>query len=266
LTEASADACYFCGRRRPGAWGGLAGRFRQLSSSADVTRTIMIVCGALYVVSLLIDPGQAMQMRGPFEVLSPSWQALNDLGMTGALAWRLGQWWTLITAIYLHGGLLHILFNVLWVRQLGPEVEVVYGAARLVVIFTVGGVAGFLLSNLVGVPFTIGASGSIFGLLGALVAYGRQRGGTFGTMVFRRYGQWALILFVMGFLLSGVNNFAHAGGFVGGLLGGLCLSSTEHRQETGLDYALAAGAVVLTLVAFGLAMTHGLGPRLLSPS
>jgi rhomboid protease GluP len=264
LTEASADACYFCGRRHPGTWVGLTGWLRQLWVSADITRTIMIVCGVLYVVSLLIDPREAMRMRGPFEVLSPTLRALNDLGMTGALAWHLGQWWTLITAIYLHGGLLHILFNILWVRQLGPEVETVYGRARLVVIFTAGGVAGFLLSDFVGVPFTIGASGSIFGLLGALVAYGRQRGGTFGAMVFRRYGQWALILFVMGFLLSGVNNFAHAGGFVGGLLVGLCLSSTEHRPETGLDYGLAAGAVLLTLIAFGLALSHGLARSLLA--
>ncbi len=265
LTDASADACFFCGRRHPRGWAFIAG-LRQLSSSVDVTRTIILVCGALYVISLLIDLHEALQVRGPFEVLSPSGRALNDLGMTGALAWRLGHWWTLITAIYLHGGLLHILFNVLWVRQLGPAVEAVYGPARLVVIFTVGGVAGFLLSNLVGVSFTIGASGAIFGLLGALVAYGRQRGGTFGAIVFRQYGQWALILFIFGFLLSGVNNFAHAGGFVGGLVCGLCLSSTDHRAETGVDYGLGVGVVVLTVVAFGLAFAHGIGAALLRSS
>src|SRR5207244_9267799 len=137
--------------------------------------------------------------------------------MTGALAWAAGRWWTLVTAIYLHGGLLHILFNVLWIRQLGPAVEQLFGPARLAVIFTVAGAAGFAVSNYAGVPFTIGASGSIFGLLGAMVAYGRQRGGVFGSMVLRQYGQWALVLFVFGVLMAGVNNPAHAGGLAGGL-------------------------------------------------
>ena len=71
---------------------------------------------------------------------------------------------------------------------------------------------------MVGHPFTIGASGSIFGLLGAIVAFGQQaRRHVSARMVLRQYGQWALVLFVLGFLMSGVNNLAHAGGFVGRL-------------------------------------------------
>jgi rhomboid protease GluP len=264
LTGAGADACVYCGRRHPGRGGGLPDRLRTLWSAVDVTRTVILVSAALYVISLLIDLPEGLQVRGPFEVLSPSLRALNDLGMTGALAWHLGQWWTLVTAIYLHGGLLHVLFNILWVRQLGPDVEAVYGPARLYVIFTAGGVAGFLLSNLLGVTFTIGASGSIFGLLGALVAYGRQRGGTYGAMVLQRYGQWALILFVFGFFLSGVNNYAHAGGFAGGLLCGLILSSTDQRRQTALDYGLGAGVLALTVVAFGLALARGLAATVLA--
>jgi len=96
-----------------------------------------------------------------------------------AIPWRDGYWWTIFTAIYLHGGLLHILFNVLWIRQLGPAVEEIYGPARLVIIFTVAGAAGFVASNMFNVWFTVGASGSIFGLLGAIIAYARKRGGAF---------------------------------------------------------------------------------------
>ena len=116
-------------------------------------------------------------------MFAPSNRALWAFGAAGAIPWQAGHWWTLLTAIYLHGGLLHILFNVLWIRQLGPEVEELYGPARLVVIFTVSGVAGFVASNAFGVPFTIGASGSIFGLLGAMVAFGQKRGGAFGAAV-----------------------------------------------------------------------------------
>src|SRR5437870_767828 len=195
--------------------------------------------------------------RGPFELLAPSGRALQQLGMTGALAWDAGRWWTLVTAIYLHGGLLHILFNVLWIRQLGPAVEQLFGPARLAVIFTAAGVAGFALSNYAGVPFTIGASGSIFGLLGAMVAYGRQRGGVFGSLVLRQYGPWALVLFIFGFLMSGVNNLAHAGGFAGGLLSAVLLGSRERRRETGLDHLLVLGVAGFTIFAFALALYHG---------
>ena len=253
LTNPDAAECLVCGRRNPGMWG-LTGVLQRVFRGRDVTGVISVVCIALYIVSLVFDPTAAFRPRGPFEIFSPSLPALDALGMTGRHAWLFGRWWTLLTAIYLHGGLLHIIFNVLWIRQLGPAVEELFGRARLIVIFTVSGVIGFAVSNALGVPFTVGASGSIFGLLGAMVAFGRKRGGTFGSLVLRQYGQWALLLFVLGFFMAGVNNFAHAGGFVGGLLTGFLLSFEEQRRESGLDQLLAAGCVIATVVAFGLAL------------
>lgn len=253
LTSADASECMVCGRRRPGLWG-FGGALGTAFRSWNFTSAVTVACIVLYIASLIFDPAAALRPRGPFDVFSHSGRALEALGMTGAIAWHQGHWWTLFTAIYLHGNLLHILFNVLWIRQLGPAVEDLYGPARLVTIFTVSGVLGFVVSNLLGVPFTIGASGSIFGLLGAMVAFGRKRGGTYGAMVLRQYGQWALILFIFGFFMSGVNNMAHAGGFIGGFLCGLVLSLAEHRQETLLDRVLAAVFIVLTVVGFGLAL------------
>jgi rhomboid protease GluP len=251
LTTADAAECLICGRRRPGMFGTL---FRHVFRSGDVTGAITLACIAFYVVSLVFDLSAALRPRGPFDVFSPSHNALQALGMTGAFAWRSGHWWTLLTAIYLHGNLLHILFNVLWIRQLGPAVEEIYGPARFFMIFTVSGVAGFVVSNALGIPFTVGASGAIFGLLGAMVAFGRKRGGVFGSLVLRQYGQWALLLFVLGFFMSGVNNIAHAGGFVGGLGTGLVLSLAEHRSETAFDQLLAAALAVLTVIAFALSL------------
>ena len=250
LTNADAPVCLVCGRRNPGMWG-FGGALGLLW---NFTNAVTAACVALYVISLIFDPLAALRPRGFLEVFSPSAEALWALGAAGAIPWHYGRWWTLFTAIYLHGGLLHILFNVLWIRQLGPAVEEIYGPARLVVIFTVSGVAGFVVSNSLGVPFTIGASGSIFGLLGAIVAYGRKRGGVFGRMVLQQYGQWALILFIMGFFMAGVNNWAHAGGFAGGFLSGLGLSLAEHRDETALDKLLAAVAILVTLAGFALAL------------
>jgi rhomboid protease GluP len=257
ITSADADVCFFCGRRRPGRWPRLPGVGRFVAS-LDVTKAITGICVALYIASLALDPGAALRGRGPLDLLAPSELALYRLGMTGAVAWDAGRWWTLVTAVYLHGGILHILFNVLWIRQLGPAVEELYGRARLAVIFTVAGAAGFSVSNWVGVPFTIGASGSIFGLLGAMVAYGRQRGGVFGSMVLRQYGQWAIVLFILGFFMAGVNNLAHAGGFVGGLGAGAILGSTEQRAEGWTDRLLLLAVVAITVLVFALALYRGL--------
>jgi rhomboid protease GluP len=138
----------------------------------------------------------------------------------------------------------------LWINQLAPAVEGVYGRSRLIVIFTVAGVLGFIVSNWVRIPFTIGASGSIFGLLGAMVHYGRSRGGTFGVMVFRQYGQWALVLFVLGFMMAGINNFAHAGGFLGG--------HNDHKREQGAHRLAATACILLTALSFVLALWTGL--------
>ena len=88
--------------------------------------------------------------------------------------------------------------------------------------------------------------------LGAMVAFGQKRGGTFGAMVLRQYGQWALILFIFGFFMPGVNNVAHAGGFVGGLLMGLGLALAERRAERGVDYLLAAACFGVTILGFAL--------------
>jgi rhomboid protease GluP len=159
--------------------------------------------------------------------------------------------------MYLHGSLLHIVFNLLWVRQLAPAVEELFGRARLVVIYTAAGVLGFALSNAVGIRFTLGASGAVFGLLGAMVAYGRSRGGAFGLAVLRQYGQWALFMFIASLFLTRVNNWGHAGGFAGGYLAALAVGHLERRPERGLDRLAALVVAGLTALSFALAIWNG---------
>ena len=258
LNRVDASVCFYCGRRNPGLWG-FGPWLGRLAGRLDFARIVTVVCIAAYAASLLLDPAAAMRPRGVFNLLSPSGGALLALGMTGAYPWQLGYWWTLLTAIYLHGSLLHIAFNLLWIHQLAPAVEQAYGRSRLVLIFTGGGVLGFVISNWAGVGTTIGASGAVFGLLGAMAAYGRSRGGLFGMAVFRQYWQWAVVLFVMGFLMPGVNNFAHAGGFVGGYLTGMIAGHGDSRLGDGLHRAAATAAVALTALAFALAVWNAFG-------
>lgn len=255
LISANAEECYNCGLKNPGRFG--LGSFVQKIFHGNIgfVQAVSYLCIGLYVISLLIDPRAILQSaHGFLSILSPSGKSLYILGMTGSPFMAAGRWWTLITAIYLHGGLLHIIFNVLWIRQLGPMVESFFGTSRLILIFTISGVAGFILSNAMGIQFTIGASGSIFGLLGALIYYGRARGGVFGQQVYRQLLTWAAILFMFGFFFPGINNYAHLGGFVAGYLSANLLGYQERKSETAGHRKLAGLTIGLTALAFILTL------------
>jgi len=243
------EKCPFCGAWRPGMFGMTQRMQRLFGRQLDLIGAITIACVALYVVALILQPDAIFRSFGLFSLLSPGSRALYQLGMTGGVAWQEGWWWTLLTAQYLHGGILHIFFNVLWIRNLGPTVEEAFGPARAFVIFNLAGVLGFLVSNLVAGSPTIGASGAIFGLLAALIVYSRRRG---ISHLSAQLWQWALILFAFGFFMSGVNNWAHGGGFVGGWIGASLMRPTDERREGRGVQLLALLLIVATLIGFAL--------------
>ena len=213
-----------CGRVNPGLWG-FGPALRQLGVDFGFPPFVIGVCSILYVLTLLGSGGNIVG-GGPFSILSPSARALVWFGASGAYpVFREGAWWTLLSASWLHGGLLHIIFNMMWVRDLGPAVVDIIGPGRTVVIYTLSGVSGFFFSSFAGeyigalpllgggAGITIGASASIFGLLGALVHYGRMSG---SSLIRGQAMRYAIILFIFGLIMRGVDNYAHAGGFVGG--------------------------------------------------
>jgi rhomboid protease GluP len=254
LIEVSDPSCPYCGQRRLMLWG-YGPALTRLLGAADPTAIIVGASVVLYVIALLLDLPGALRPRGLMGILGPSPRALTMLGMTGGVPWAQGQVWTVMSATYLHAGILHILFNMMWIRSLGPAVEEIYGPARAFVLFQLAGATGFLASNLLsGVP-TVGASGAIFGLLAAILAHGHRAGRSLMTS---QVLSWALILFVFGFVMPGVNNLAHAGGFAGGWLGATLMGAGLRRREgTGTQLvALASG--ILSLVAIGLSVAVSL--------
>ena len=244
--------CPFCGAWRPGLYG-LAPVLQSLiGRRLDMIAAIVTTCVALFGVALLLQPEAITNPRGLMSLLSPGTRALYQLGMTGGLAWQLGWWWTMFTAIYLHGGLLHIVFNVMWIRNLGPVAIEVYGPARTFVLFTVAGAFGFLLSNSFSPAPSIGASGSIFGLLAALIVYGKRRG---SSLMSQQLWQWAIVLFVFGFLMPNVNNWAHAGGFAGGWIGAHLMGFIDEEREGNGMTLLALAFILVTLLGIFLSFT-----------
>jgi rhomboid protease GluP len=169
-----------------------------------------------------------------------------------------------LSAGWLHGSLLHIIFNMMWVRDLGPVVADMYGAGRMVIIYTVAGVSGFLLSSfayaylrhlpfLSGAGFTVGASASVFGFLGALVYYGRRTG---SSLVRSEAIRYALILGFFGFVMRGVDNFAHAGGFFGGYLAARMLDPLKPERVDHILMALIC--ILLTFLAVAMSVLSAL--------
>lgn len=254
LISVNATECIHCGRKQPGLWGYGPALQQFFGSGMNFVAITTLFCIVLYIVSLLLDVSKLLEIRGLFDILAPSPYSLFALGATGKIPLASGRWWTVVTAIYLHGNLLHIIFNLLWFRQLGSYVESFYGNSRLIIIFTFSGVLGFILSNTLGIPFTIGASGSVFGLLGALIHYGRTRGGEFGAAIYRQVGSWAIIMFLFGFVMSGINNWAHLGGFIGGYLSSMLVGFSEQRRENQIHHTAAVICIVLTLAAFALSI------------
>jgi rhomboid protease GluP len=162
-----------------------------------------------------------------------------------------------LSASWLHAGILHILFNMMAVRQLAPGVADMYGPARMVIIYVGAGVAGFLLSSFAGAflpplpflrggTFTLGASASVSGLVGAILYYGKRSG---SRMAHQYATQTALMLVLYGFFMPGIDNYAHAGGFAGGYLVGRILDPlTPERGDHMIIALLCLGASLLSIV------------------
>ncbi|HAK55799.1 MAG: rhomboid family intramembrane serine protease [Vicinamibacterales bacterium] len=256
LVGINEPTCPFCGAWRPGLYGWAPVLQRLVGNHLDLISLIVATCVTLYVIALLLQPEAITQPRGMLSFLSPGTRALYQLGMTGGIAWQLGWWWTLLTAIYLHGSVLHILFNVMWIRNLGPAVSEMFGPGRAFVIFNVAGAFGFLVSNMMSNAPTIGASGSIFGLLAALIVYGRRRG---SSMMSQQMWQYAIVLFIFGFLMPGINNRAHGGGFVGGWVAAYLMGFVDEQRESSWMLLLALGFIAITLVGIGLSFTKVTG-------
>ncbi len=243
--------CPHCGISSPGAawksWTTLFFRHPQ-----NLIRFILWANGIMFAISLLIS-GRAMGVHlNPFSMLSPDVNVLGLMGATGTAVMVNGQrWWTLLSANYLHGSILHILFNMMAFMQLAPLVIREYGTRRMFVIYTGGGIIGFFISYLAGIRVTIGASAAVCALIGALLYYGKSRSGVYGQLLYRQVGGWALGIFLFGFLVPGINNWGHGGGMAAGAALGFLLGYQEKIKENLLHGVLANLFLGLTIATLG---------------
>ena len=255
LVGVNDERCYTCGRWNPGLWG-FAPALSRLGRDLGFTQFVMWSCIVLYLLTLAYDIG-GVGMSG-FNFLSPSLQSLIVFGASGFVpVFRYGRWWTPLTAGWLHGGAVHILFNMMWIRQLAPATSEMYGASRMVIIYTIAGVTGFAASTLFGpfIPllggggYTVGASAAIFGLLGALIFYGRRTG---SSAVGDQAKSWAVAVLIFGFILRGTDNLAHLGGLAGGYATAKVLDPLAPERLDHLIAALACLALTGIAIVFSI--------------
>ena len=273
--------CPYCGLKHPGSRLRSNVWTRGFKDPALLIRSIIYINVGMYVLSLILKPAGTGLSMNPLTFLAPDSSSILLLGATGTVPIDnfysvlrsigampialdyLPRWWTLLSANYLHGGILHIFFNMVALRQLAPFIIREYGTYRMVTIYTAGGIIGFIVSYLAGVMFTIGASAAVCSLIGATLYYGLRRGGAYGQAVYRQVGGWALGLFLFGFMVPGINNWGHGGGMLGGILLGFVLGYHEKARERFSHKAIAGICAVLTVAVLGWAVTTGLYYRIL---
>jgi rhomboid protease GluP len=236
---------------------------------------IMGLIVGIYFLMIAFDPARDDPGVEPFE---PSGVALEMFGSSEPyLIDRCGQWWRLLTSMFLHGDLLHLAFNAVALYILIPIAAGAFGVHRTVCLYFASGLCGSIASHawrmheahplaLEYAPGSVGASGALCGLIAAGAVYGRRRGGMMGDALMRRMIQWAVLIGLWGLLFPGIDNMGHLGGFLGGAALGWLASGARARGGAGDRAWMAAArtavaAAILVAAVFWAPFVFGIFER-----
>jgi rhomboid protease GluP len=259
LVGISATRCHECGTSLTFSLAAMSkGLSEFFGGRAPVTTAILIVNLAMFVLSWM-----ATAASGEGGGVSFLWSMGNDalyrLGGSFPFAiWVQHEWFRLVTAMFLHGGLLHIGMNMMVLLDVGPVVEELYGSPRYLYLYVVTGLAGFTLSALHGHP-AVGASGAIMGLIGVMIAITTKRSGAAMQALRSRLISWVVSIFAIGFLMGGViDNWGHFGGLAAGFGLGKLLADREpmNAKERKTAYFLGWLAAAVLVASFALMFLH----------
>jgi rhomboid protease GluP len=272
LVGARATKCHECGTNVNFSMAAVSRSMSEvIPQESPVTYALLGANFMLFVVCL----AATAKVSGSFSLLG---------GMDGGVLMRLGarstyyilqgEVWRLVMAMFLHGSLLHIGMNMFVLKDLGPQLEDVYGSARFLFLYAATGIVGFCWTTLWDwvtlarqlsptsdvfreylqvFPPSVGASGALMGLLGLAIAITTVRGGAYMQMLrgqlLRSFG----FILVMGLIIPGIDNAAHIGGFASGFLLGRVFSDRAPMNSTERQRAYALGwvAAVVLAASFG---------------
>ena len=260
LVGTTATKCHQCGASMTYSFSAASRTLgRWMPQTSPVTYAMLTICCLMYVLSLVItlkfSGGEGLG-GGLMNLGGIATQINLRLGASLPLTYDMQQPWRLMTAIFLHGGLLHIGFNMWVLMDIGPMVEEMYGSARYFFLFVVTGAAGYVVSSFFG-HLSVGASGSLLGLIGVLLAATTGRKSLAAQALRSALIRWLVYIAVLGLLMSGTDNAAHVGGLATGYLLGRVMADrppadvTERRRAdllgwiAGIAVAVSFGFMIL---------------------
>jgi membrane associated rhomboid family serine protease len=219
-------------------------------SGVSVTKAIMAVTVAAFVAEVAASGSNAL-MNGP--------DGLKMIQIGAEYAPNIaakGEYWRLVTPMFLHFGIFHLALNMYALYLFGPLVEQSFGSRRMLLLYFITGVAGNVAEFVLASPHSVGAgaSGAVFGLFGAVLAYGyRRRNTRIGRMQMQWVMQILLLNVFLTFVIPGIGYLAHLGGLVTGVGLAALLDVRElEPQDRWLRYAgvvvVVAALAILTLV------------------
>ncbi|BAD84975.1 integral membrane protein Rhomboid homolog [Thermococcus kodakarensis KOD1] len=184
------------------------------------TFTLFLINVAVYVVEAVLSGGNFLSIRG---------SVLALLGQWNYAVLNYGYWWQLFTAMFVHVNIIHIFFNMYFLLTMGRQLERVLGPRRVVMTYIVSGLVGNVLTLFLKPPMTVsaGASGALFGIVGALITISGVVGGNMQAAMMN-----AFFLFLINSVLPGVNAYAHLGGLLAGIAIGYYYGKVIRRRLT----------------------------------
>jgi rhomboid protease GluP len=262
LVGATQTRCHQCGTSLTFSLAAAGKSLGGLLPAESPVTTVMVGLNMLIFAVCLVATLQRTQHLSLLARIDG--QVLFNLGARETLELTQGEWWRLMTAIFLHGDLLHIGMNMMALMSLGPQIESVYGSARALFLYVTTGVMGFVASTMwdLAPPLrwgaSVGASGALMGLIGLQLALASRRGGAYTREVRAGLIRWIVIIFAFGFLVGGIDNVAHFGGLASGYALGRIFDDREPQNSDERKRAYLLGAVALLAVvgSFAAMMIH----------
>ncbi len=232
LVGVQESACSLCGarlRRRPSGLGKLLSNV--LPQYTPVSYALLTANFLVFLAMFATEQQGTVTDFGRL-LTGGNQQALVAWGADVSALVAQGEWWRLVSAIFIHIGIIHLLFNSYALMFIGPLLEELLGKERFLVSYLATGVIGFGLSNWYYPPWlvTAGASGAVFGMIAMAVVLSR-RWGSWGQILQQQLVHWIVYAFVFGIFI-GANNAAHFGGALAGAALAFALPNPNRHQET----------------------------------
>lgn len=183
-----------------------------------ITYILIGICIFMYLLTLTIGGS------------SDNAYVLLKLGAVYSPAIKAGQIYRLITGTFLHAGILHLICNMYSLYIIGSQMENFIGKKKFIFVYLISAISGSLMSSVFSSSISVGASGAIFGLLGAMLYFGYTYRTYLSSVMTRQIIPIIILNLFLGFSLSGIDNFAHIGGLVGGYLAMMAIGIEEDSK------------------------------------